>query len=127
MRASARLIARAEWNRLPGSRTLEARFNPPYFAGFFLTGSNIVYQWTLGDGTTASGPLINHLYPTVGLYTATVTARTDVSLIRVNKATLDRADETTQLRFLKVFVGVIIDRLKQTTGMLSEHARDQAG
>lgn len=59
--------------------------------------------------------------------TATVTARTDVSLIRVNKSTLDRAEETTQLRFFKVFVGIIIERLKQTTGVLTDHAGDQAG
>jgi hypothetical protein len=31
------------YNRLPGSRTLESRFNPPYFAGFTLTGANILY------------------------------------------------------------------------------------
>ena len=52
--------------------------------------------------------------------TATVTAKTDVSLIRVNKATLDRADETTQLRFLKVFVDIVIERLKQTTSILTQ-------
>jgi len=52
--------------------------------------------------------------------TATATTITDVSLIRVNKDTLDRADETTQLRFLKVFVNTVIGRLKQTTSTLSE-------
>jgi Carboxypeptidase regulatory-like domain/TonB dependent receptor len=31
------------YNRLPGSRTLESRFNPPFFAGFTLTGNQIVY------------------------------------------------------------------------------------
>ena len=35
-----KMVVRGGWgmgyNRLPGSRTLEARFNPPYFAGFFL-------------------------------------------------------------------------------------------
>jgi len=51
--------------------------------------------------------------------TATITAKTDVSLIRVNKSTLDRADETTQLRFLKVFVDTVIDRFKQTTSILA--------
>ncbi|MGK0298762.1 MAG: serine/threonine protein kinase, partial [Gammaproteobacteria bacterium] len=51
--------------------------------------------------------------------TASVTAKTGVSLIRVNKSTLDRADETTQLRFLKVFVDIVVDRLKQTTSILT--------
>jgi hypothetical protein len=31
------------YNRLPGSRTLESRFNPPFFASFSLQGSQIVY------------------------------------------------------------------------------------
>jgi hypothetical protein len=31
------------YNRLPGSRTLESRFNPPFFASFTLTGSDILY------------------------------------------------------------------------------------
>ena len=31
------------YNRLPGSRLLESRFNPPYFAGFLLKGPDILY------------------------------------------------------------------------------------
>lgn len=31
------------YNRLPGSRLLESRFNPPFFAGFTLTGNQILY------------------------------------------------------------------------------------
>ncbi|MBI2994347.1 MAG: protein kinase [Gammaproteobacteria bacterium] len=52
--------------------------------------------------------------------TATVTAKTDVSLIRVNASTLDRAEEGTQLRFLKVFVNTVVERLKQTTAILTQ-------
>lgn len=52
--------------------------------------------------------------------TATVTAKTDVSLIRVNSVTLDRAEEGTQLRFLKVFVRTVIERLRQTTSVLTQ-------
>ncbi|HXH06824.1 MAG TPA: carboxypeptidase regulatory-like domain-containing protein [Vicinamibacterales bacterium] len=33
------------YNRLPGSRLLESRFNPPFFAGFFLTGADILYAF----------------------------------------------------------------------------------
>ncbi len=51
--------------------------------------------------------------------TATVTARTDVSLMRVNAATLQRAAEDTQLRFLKVFVQTLIKRLADTTAALT--------
>ena len=50
---------------------------------------------------------------------ATVTAKTDVSLIKVNASTIDRAAADTQLRFLKVFVRTLIDRLSDTTSALS--------
>ena len=36
-------------------------------------GDTATYAWSLGDGTTAAGPLITHVYPT-GHFTATVTA-----------------------------------------------------
>jgi len=52
--------------------------------------------------------------------TASVVAKTDVSLIKLNSSTLDRADEDTQLRFLKVFVETVIERLKQTTSVLTQ-------
>ncbi len=51
---------------------------------------------------------------------ATVTSKTDVSLIRVNAATLDRAEHGTQLKFLKVFVRTLVDRLNQTTNVLAQ-------
>lgn len=51
---------------------------------------------------------------------ATVVAKTDVALIRVNAATLDRAEDGTQLRFLKVFVRTVVERLKQTTSILTQ-------
>ena len=52
--------------------------------------------------------------------TASVIAKTDVSITRVNASTLDRADESTQLRFLKVFVETVTERLKQTTSILTQ-------
>ena len=51
--------------------------------------------------------------------TANVVARTDVSLMKVNASTLDRAAIETQLRFLKVFVKTLIERLSETTSILS--------
>jgi serine/threonine protein kinase len=59
-------------------------------------------------------------YLTKAKRTASVHAKTDVSLIKVNSSTLDRAAEDTQLRFLKVFVKTLIERLTETTSMLSE-------
>jgi len=52
--------------------------------------------------------------------TATIESKTEVALIKVNATTLDRAEEGTQLRFLKAFVGTVIDRLNQTTSNLSQ-------
>ena len=52
--------------------------------------------------------------------TATVTAKTHVSLIRINSSILERLDESTQLRFMKVFVATVVDRLKETTAILTE-------
>ncbi|MCP5151237.1 MAG: protein kinase [Chromatiales bacterium] len=52
--------------------------------------------------------------------TATVVAKTDVSLMRVNASTIDRAAQGTQLRFHKVFVRVLIERLRDTTTLLSQ-------
>lgn len=43
------------------------------------SGSNIVYEWGLGDGTTASGAVVEHVYPSIGNYTANVTATNAVS------------------------------------------------
>jgi len=37
-------------------------------------GGNVTYTWSLGDGTSGSGPLVAHVYPAVGKYTAVVTA-----------------------------------------------------
>ena len=51
--------------------------------------------------------------------TASVVARTDAGIIQLNASTLERADQATQIRFLKVFVNTVIERLKQTTSALT--------
>lgn len=52
--------------------------------------------------------------------TASVTAKTNVSLMKVNASTIDRAATDTQIRFLKVFVRTLIQRLSETTSALSQ-------
>ena len=47
-------------------------------------------------------------------------AKTDVSLMKVNASTMNRAAEDTQLRFHKVFVRTLIKRLSDTTDLLSQ-------
>ena len=39
--------------------------------------------------------------------------------MKINASTIDRAATDTQLRFLKIFVGTLIDRLSETTSLLS--------
>lgn len=59
-------------------------------------------------------------YLTRAQRTASVIAKTDVALMRVNATTIDRAAEATQVRFLKVFVRTLIARLSDTTSLLSQ-------
>ena len=51
---------------------------------------------------------------------ATVTALSEVSLMTINSKTIGRASTDAQLRFLKVFVKTLIERLSETTSALSE-------
>jgi uncharacterized repeat protein (TIGR01451 family) len=44
-------------------------------------GSGVAYTWALGDGTIGSGAVLPHVYPSVGVYTAVVTASNSVSLL----------------------------------------------
>jgi len=55
--------------------------------------------------------------------TASAIARTDVSLMKVNDSTIDRAAESTQLRFHKSFVRTLIERLTDATALLSQIRR----
>lgn len=61
-------------------------------------------------------------YLTQAKRSASVLAKTDVSLMKVNALTIDRAAEDTQLRFHKVFVRTLIKRLSETTASLSAAA-----
>ena len=44
-----------------------------------ISGTNIIYDWDLGDGFTTAGPVISHIYPGLGSFTATVTATNSIS------------------------------------------------
>lgn len=46
-----------------------------------ITGTNVVYDWHLGDGAaTAAGATVTYTYPAPGQYTATVTATNSANL-----------------------------------------------
>ncbi|MBP8002546.1 MAG: VCBS repeat-containing protein [Chloroflexi bacterium] len=44
------------------------------FTATVTAGSNVVYTWAFGDGQTATGATVSHVYANPGVYTATVTA-----------------------------------------------------
>jgi uncharacterized repeat protein (TIGR01451 family) len=44
-------------------------------------GTGVAYTWDLGDSTTGSGAVVSHVYPSVGVYTALVTASNSVSVL----------------------------------------------
>ena len=46
-----------------------------------ITGTNISYAWNFGDGSTGSGALAVHSYPSAGSYTAVVTATNTVNTV----------------------------------------------
>ncbi len=41
-------------------------------------GTNVIYTWDFGDGTSGDGATVTHTYPDIGLYTSTVTATNSV-------------------------------------------------
>jgi uncharacterized repeat protein (TIGR01451 family) len=44
-------------------------------------GTNVTYTWAFGDTTAGAGAIVTHVYPTVGVYTATVTATNGVGSV----------------------------------------------
>jgi Tol biopolymer transport system component len=44
-------------------------------------GSSVSYMWDLGDGESGSGAILQHTYPSVGMYTAVVTATNPVGVM----------------------------------------------
>lgn len=49
------------------------------FTATVTAGNNIVYTWDFGDGTTAVGAVVSHIYASKGTFTATVTAENAIS------------------------------------------------
>jgi PKD repeat protein len=51
----------------------------PILTATVISGTNVLYEWDLGDGTLAQGAVISHVYPDLGVYTAVVTASNPVN------------------------------------------------
>ena len=45
------------------------------------TGTNVSFTWDLGDESSGSGAVVNHIYPAVAIYTATVTASNSINTL----------------------------------------------
>ncbi len=54
------------------------------FTATVTAGTNLVYAWEFGDGSTAQGQFASHAYTETGVYTATVTASNPVSSEQAN-------------------------------------------
>jgi phage baseplate assembly protein gpV len=49
------------------------------FSARALSGSNVVYNWDFGDGHSATGDRLSHVYKVSGVYQVVVTAANGVS------------------------------------------------
>ncbi len=59
------------------------------FTATVTAGSNVVYTWAFGDGQTATGATVSHVYANPGIYTATVTASNSLGqLIATTQVTI---------------------------------------
>ncbi|MFO7539789.1 MAG: PKD domain-containing protein [Chloroflexota bacterium] len=65
-------------NGVPGP-ALVATDQTVHFEGVNSDGSNLLYAWDFGDGSTANGRVVTYTYAAPGIYTATLTASNSVS------------------------------------------------
>ena len=115
------LVRASNWQNYPAGTTIIKEGEIDH--SFYILLSGVVNIEKSGQhiGSLQEGDCFGEMgYLSNTERTATVVSRTDVALIKVNSSTLDRAKESTQLRFLKAFVGTIIERLNQTTSVLTQ-------
>ncbi|MCP4407589.1 MAG: PKD domain-containing protein, partial [Gammaproteobacteria bacterium] len=55
--------------------------NATTFTATISSGTNVIYAWDFGDGTTTAGSLVRHTYDELGTYTVTVHATNSNSAI----------------------------------------------
>ncbi|TAJ94452.1 MAG: cyclic nucleotide-binding domain-containing protein [Gammaproteobacteria bacterium] len=115
------LVRASIWQKYPSGTTIiaEGEIDDAFY--ILLSGVVSITKKGRHIGNLQDGDCFGEMgYLNQTKRTATVVSKTDVSLIKVNAATLDRAEESTQLRFLKAFVNTVISRLDQTTSSLSQ-------
>lgn len=72
------------------------------FTAVVSSGTNVSYTWDFGDGNTAMGPVVSHVYASTGSYTVTVTAVNSVSSAQAE--TVAVVEQATYTLYLPVIV-----------------------
>jgi serine/threonine protein kinase len=114
------LIRACSWQNYPGGTAIIKEGESDH--SFYIVLSGVVSIEKDGhsvDSLQAGESFGEMGYLSRAQRTASVIAKTDVSLMKVNASTIDRAAESTQLRFHKVFVRTLIARLADTTSLLA--------
>jgi len=114
------LVRACAWDKIPAGTTIIKEGDLDHSFYILLSGVVAVEKQGRLVGALQEGDCFGEMgYLSKSKRTATVKAKTDVSFIKVNAATLDRAAEGTQLRFLKAFVNTLMERLVDTTSALA--------
>ena len=114
------LVRASNWERYAAGSTIirEGDLDNSFYV--LLSGSVEIEKSGHHIGNLQQGDCFGEMgYLSQTKRSATVRAKSDVALIRVNATTLDKAEEGAQLRFLKAFVRAVISRLEQTTSILA--------
>ena len=115
------LIRACDWHKYPADTDIVKEGEEDHSFYIILSGVVTVEKNGQNIDSLQEGDCFGEMgYLTRAKRSASVRAKTDVSLVKVNASTLDRANETTQLKFLKVFVKTLIGRLADTTSILSQ-------
>ena len=118
------LIRACTWQNYPDNTTIIREGEADHSFYIMLAGVASVVKNGQKIDNLQEGDCFGEMgYLTRAQRSASVIAKTDISLMKVNASTLDRAADGTQLRFLKVFVKTLIERLSETTATLSRIPR----
>ena len=115
------LVRASKWQTYPAGKTIikEGELDDSFY--ILLSGVVSITKSGQHIGNLQDGDCFGEMgYLSQTERTATVTSKTEVALIKVNSSSLDRAEEGAQLRFLKAFVNTVINRLEQTTSVLTQ-------
>ena len=115
------LVRASKWETYPAGETIikEGDLDDSFY--ILLSGVVSISKSGQHIGNLQDGDCFGEMgYLSQTERTATVTSKTEVALIKVNASSLDRAEEGAQLRFLKAFVNTVINRLEQTTSVLTQ-------